>query len=294
MTGGLSGLCTFFMIVLGEYNTLAINRHTRVGLFLQSATGEEVLLPSKYVPESFEIGDTLRVFCYLDSEERPVATTQEPYITRDSFAFLKVSDVNQYGAFLDWGLEKHLLVPFREQPAPMKKGASYVVYCYLDPKSSRLAATGRIDRFLDNTDLTVAPGQEVDLLVFRETDLGFEVIVEGRHKGLVFRDQIFQELRPGIRLQGYVKQIRPDHKLDITLQPIGHRKLQPAAERILSELEKAGGMLPLHDKSDPQVIQQHLQMSKKVFKRGVGILYREGKIDLRDEGIFLRDPAADT
>lgn len=282
------------MIELGKYNTLVIKRDTRVGLFLESPTGEEVLLPAKYRPDTFEIGDSIRVFCYLDNEQRPVATTREPYITRESFAPLEVAEVNQYGAFMDWGLEKHLLVPFREQTTVMKKGETHVVYCYLDPKSSRMVASARLDRFLDNRKLTVEAEQQVDLLVIRETELGFEVVVEGRHKGLVFRDQVFQDLRPGDRLTGYVKHIREDRKLDVTLKPMGHRKLQPAADRIFSELKKAGGMLPLHDRSTPEDIQQRLQMSKKVFKQGIGMLYRQGSIELRDEGIYLREKTENT
>jgi predicted RNA-binding protein (virulence factor B family) len=277
------------MIELGKYNDLVIQRDTRVGLFLSDESGEEVLLPSKFTPETFELGDRLKVFCYLDNEERPVATTQNPLITRDTFAALKVAEVNQFGAFLDWGLEKHLLVPFREQTKPMIAGQRYVVYCYLDPKSSRLVASTRLDRFLDNSQLEVAPLEEVNLLITRETELGFEVAVNNRHKGLVFRDQVFRDLRPGDRLTGYVKEIRPDQKLDITLQPFGYRKLEPAALRILEELKAHGGMLPLTDKSPPEAIRDRLQMSKKVFKKGIGILYRARKIDLRPEGIVLLD-----
>ncbi len=277
------------MIELGKYNTLSVLRDTRVGLFLGSGEEAEILLPLKYVPGSIEIGDTLEVFCYLDSEERPVATTLTPGILRDTFAALKVSEVNQHGAFMDWGLEKNLLVPFREQPVQMREGAEYVVYCYLDPKSSRLVASARLDRFLDNTELTVTTGQKVSLLVYKETPLGYGVVVENRHEGLLFRDQIHRKVAVGSALTGYVKTIRPDQKLDIVLEPIGYRKLEPAAERIYEELLASGGTLPLHDKSDPQKIQDRLQMSKKVFKKGIGILYRERKIEIRPDGIYLTE-----
>jgi predicted RNA-binding protein (virulence factor B family) len=279
------------MIELGSHNTLTILRDTRVGIFLGDEEGEEILLPGKYRPENFETGDSLTVFCYLDNEERPVATTLEPLIERDRFAPLEVAEVNQYGAFLEWGLEKHLLVPFREQAFPMKKGETHVVYCYLDPKSSRLVASARLDRFLDNTDMDLKTGQQVELLVSRETDLGFEVVVENRHKGLLFRDRVFRVIKRGDLLQGYVQKIRADNKLDITLEPIGYRKLEPAALRIYEAIQEAGGMLPLHDKSSPEAIQEHLQMSKKMFKKGVGILYRERKIELRPDGIYLLSPA---
>jgi predicted RNA-binding protein (virulence factor B family) len=169
----------------------------------------------------------------------------------------------------------------------MKQGETHVVFCYLDPKSSRLVASARLDRFLDNTELKVERFQEVDLLVTRNTQLGFEVVVEDRHKGLIFKDQVFRSLRPGDRLSGYVKEIRPDHKLDITLEPYGHRKLEPAAARIFEALIANGGVLPLTDKSPPEAIRERLQMSKKVFKKGVGMLYRDRKIDLRPEGIVL-------
>ncbi len=277
------------MIELGKYNTLTVLRDTRVGLFLGSATEAEILLPLKYVPGSCEIGDTLEVFCYLDSEERPVATTLKPAILRDTFAVLKALEVNQHGAFMDWGLEKNLLVPFREQPVQMREGEEYVVYCYLDPITSRLVASARLDRFLDNTALTVTEGQKVSLLVYKETPLGYGVVVDNRHEGLMFRDQIHREVAVGSTLTGYVKTIRSDQKLDIVLEPIGYRKLEPAAERIYAELQASGGTLPLHDKSDPQKIQDRLQMSKKVFKKGIGILYRERKIEIRPDGIYLTE-----
>ncbi len=275
------------MIELGKYNTLTVLRDTRVGLFLGSGEEAEILLPLKYVPEGSEVGDSLEVFCYLDHEQRPVATTLTPAILRDSFAPLKVVEVNKFGAFMDWGLEKHLLVPFREQPVQMKEGEVHVVFCYLDPKSSRLVGSARLDRFLDNESLTVKEGQQVPLLVYSETPLGFGVVVQDRHKGLLFRDQVHQRIGVGSALTGYVKAIRPDRKLDIVLEPVGYRKLEPAAERIFAELNTAGGYLPLHDKSDPGEIQQQLQMSKKVFKRGVGILYRERRIEIRPDGIYL-------
>ncbi|MEJ2585587.1 MAG: S1-like domain-containing RNA-binding protein [Robiginitalea sp.] len=278
------------MIELGIHNTLTILRDTRVGLFLGDEEGNEILLPGKYRPEHYETGDSLTVFCYLDNEQRPVATTLEPLIERNRYAPLEVAEVNQYGAFLEWGLEKHLLVPFREQTVPMKKGETHVVYCYLDPKSSRLVASARLNRFLDNRELEVRPGQQVALLVTRETELGFEVVVENRHKGLLFKDRVFRDLKRGDRLQGYVQKIRPDQKLDITLEPIGYRQLEPAASRIYKAMQQAGGMLPLHDKSSPEAIKERLQMSKKMFKKGVGILYRERKIDLRPDGIYLLPP----
>lgn len=275
------------MIELGNYNTLTIKRSTRVGLFLGDDDVDDLLLPNKYVPDDFEIGQELRVFCYLDHEERPIATTLEPLVIRNTFGYLEVAEVNQFGAFLNWGLEKHLLVPFREQPERMEKGKRYVVYCFLDPNSFRLVASARVNRFLDNEELSLSIGQPVSILPYRTTGLGMEVIVEQRHKGLVFSDQIFRNLEIGQTTRGYIKTIRKDHKLDVVLEPVGHEKLEPTAERIFRELQEAGGTLPLHDKSSPEEISKRLNMSKKLFKKGIGVLYKERRIDIRDDGIYL-------
>jgi hypothetical protein len=274
------------MIELGNYNTLRILRSTRVGLFLGDADVDDLLLPNKYAPESFEIGQELRVFCYLDQEERPVATTQEPLITRNSFAFLEVAEVNDYGAFLEWGLDKHLFAPFREQPNKMETGKCYVVHCFLDPKSHRLVASGRWWKFLDNSKLEVSLRQEVELLVARRSELGWDVIVNSKHRGLVFHDQVHRKLQVGDRLPGYISQIREDNKLDVVLEPQGKEKLEPAAFKIYSRLGKRGGVLHLHDKSDPEEIRQQLDMSKKTFKKAIGTLYRQKKIEIREDGIY--------
>ncbi len=275
------------MIELGNYNTLKILRSTRVGLFLGDADVDDLLLPNKYVPEQFEIGQELRVFCYLDQEERPVATTRNPFITRNSFAFLKVAEVNNYGAFLDWGLDKHLFVPFREQPNKMQAGKAYVVFCFLDPKSQRLTASSRWWKFLDNSAMELSPGAEVDLLVARRSDLGWDVIVNNKHRGLVFHNQVHRKIQIGDRLSGYIRQIRDDQKLDVVLEPLGREKLEPAAMKIYSILSDRGGVLHLHDKSDPEEIRQELDMSKKTFKKAIGTLYKQKKIEIRGDGIYL-------
>ena len=277
------------MIELGNYNTLTVKRSSRFGLFLGDNDVDDLLLPAKYVPEDLKIGDTVRVFCYLDHEERPVATTLEPAVTRNRFAALEVAEVNQYGAFMDWGLEKHLLVPFREQPVRMEKGRRYVVYCYLDPKSFRLVGSARLDRFFETDTSALQAGQEVELLFYRPTELGWEVVADQRYKGLVFRDQIFRKVQAGEVMTGYVKSRRADGKLDLVLEAPGVRRLGPAAERIYKALEEAGGMLPLNDKSAPEAIQARLGMSKKLFKNGVGVLYRERRIVLKDDGIYLAE-----
>ena len=274
------------MIVLGTYNTLEILRDTSVGLFLGDGEGNDILLPNKYVPESYEIGQSMTVFCYLDHSERPVATNLEPEVLVNEFQLLKVVEVNEFGAFMDWGLEKHLLVPFREQRSKMQEGHWYVVYCYLDQQSNRLVASNKIDRFLSNDTLSVKEGDIVDLLVSRKTDLGYEVIINNRHKGLVYNNEIFKTIAIGDNTKGVIKKIRPDNKLDVSLQPLGENILEPAAQKIYEQLIAHGGFLGLHDKSDPELIKQELQMSKKVFKKGIGTLYKARKIEIRDDGIY--------
>jgi predicted RNA-binding protein (virulence factor B family) len=257
-----------------------------VGLFLGDQDVDDLLLPTKYVPDTWNIGDSIEVFCYLDHEERPVATTIQPFVKRNQFGFLRVAEVNEYGAFMDWGLEKHLLAPYKQQRDRMEEGKWYVVYCYLDEKSFRLVASSKLDAFLSNENLTVRPGEAVDLLISRKSDLGWDVVVNGSHKGLVFFSDVFKKVSIGDRLNGYIRNIRPDSKLDVVLEPIGHKGRLTTAERIYSLLLEGNGYLPLHDKSDPADIQQALQISKKNFKKAIGTLYRERKIEIKEDGIY--------
>ncbi len=274
------------MIELGRTNLLPIEKETRVGLYLADQENNSILLPNKYVPETYELGEELEVFCYLDNEERPVATTLRPFVYRDEYAFLQVAEVNEVGAFLDWGLEKHLLLPFREQRIPVKAGQWCVIFCYLDPKSSRLVASTRLNRFLDNSELDLRRGDEVSLMVSRQTEIGWEVIVNGRHKGLVYANEVYRKLTIGDKLIGYVKKVREDNKLDISLELSGHRKLEPSAQIVLDKLEENSGVLKLHDRSDPQEIRDQLQMSKKTFKKAIGVLYKARKITIKPDGIY--------
>ncbi|MCG5644131.1 MAG: S1-like domain-containing RNA-binding protein [Flavobacteriaceae bacterium] len=275
------------MIVLGKFNTLEILRDTSVGLFLGDGDGTDILLPNKYVPEQWEIGDKLSVFCYLDHEERPVATNIEPYVQRDCFALLRVVEVNAIGAFLDWGLEKHLLVPFKEQRSKMQEGQSYVVYCYLDELTFRLVGSNKLDKFLDNSNAAFEAGDRVEALVTRKSDLGWDVIVNNQFKGMVYENEVFKQIAVGDRMTAYVKQQREDHKLDISLQALGVAVLEPSAKQILTLLEAHKGFLPLHDKSDPQEIKAYLEMSKKVFKKAIGTLYKNREIRISTDGIYL-------
>lgn len=274
------------MIEIGKYNTLKIARSTAVGLYLTDGT-TDILLPNKYVPRQFDIGDEMTVFVYLDQEERPVATTLEPYIYLEEFALLRVNHINNYGAFMDMGLEKDLFVPYREQARPMEKGKRYLVFMYLDHETNRLAGSSKLNQFLDNEKLTVAEGDEVSLIVSHITDMGINVIINTRHKGLLYKNEVFRELRTGDRITGYIKAIRPDNKIDVTLQKPGVESIEPNAEKILDELREGRGFLRLNDDSDPEDIKAILQMSKKSFKKAIGTLYKQKLIEIKEDGIHL-------
>lgn len=275
------------MLFIGKYNYLTIERVTSVGMFLSDVEGEEVLLPNQYITDDMQVGDNIKVFVYLDSEDRPVATTQTPKIIRNEFAFLEVKDVSEYGAFMDWGLIKDLFVPFREQSTPMQVGEWHVVFLYLDQKSSRLLASTKIDKFLENERLTVKEGDEVDILVWQKTDLGYNVVVNQYHKGLVYANEVFRELNIGDSLKAYVKKIREENKLDISLQKVGYEVVEPVAKGILDEIKQSKGFLNLSDNSSPEEIYKRLGISKKVFKKAIGGLYRQGLIRIAEDGLYL-------
>ena len=267
-------------------------RETSVGFFLGEPDSDnpahDILLPNKYVPTSLAVGDTIEVFIYTDSEDRPIATTLTPHVMRDEFAPLPVVSVTSIGAFLDWGLEKDLFVPHREQSRPMEAGQWYVVFLYLDQETGRLVASSKVSRFLDST----APddlyeGDEVDLLAYELTDLGVNVIINDRYRGLLYRNELFREVQPGDRMPGYIKRVRDDDRVDVSLQRTGFQNVEPNAERILDTLKANKGFLPLTDHSDPETIYKTLEMSKKTFKKAIGTLYRERKILIQNDGITL-------
>ncbi|MGJ5641083.1 CvfB family protein [Formosa sp. S-31] len=275
------------MIHLGEYNTLTILRDTDPGLFLGDDENNEVLLPNRYVPAHFEIGEGIEVFVYLDNEERIIATTDKPYIKKGDFALLRCNQTNEYGAFLDWGLVKELFCPFKEQAFKMKKGGWYLVYCYEDEKTNRLVASSKTNHFLSNKNLTVKQFDEVDIIISHPSDFGMNVIVNKQHTGLIFKDDIFKDLNVGDKMKGIVKKVRPDNKLDISLGQIGYRSIEPNADVIMAELEDNSGYLNLTDKSDPEQIREVLHMSKKNFKKAVGTLYKQRLIEIKEDGIYL-------
>lgn len=275
------------MIKIGKYNTLKILRETNIGLYLGDGT-EDVLLPNKYVPLQYEIGQEADVFVYLDHEQRKVATTLEPYIYLNEFALLRVNYTNEFGAFMDWGMEKDLFVPFAEQARKMEQGKRYLVYMYLDEQSNRLVGSSKINQFLDNENPDLEAGDEVELLISHISDAGINVIINERHKGLLYQNEVFDEsIRPGDRLAGYIKKIRPGNKIDVSLEKPGYGKVEPNAQKILDELKASRGFLRLNDNSSPEDIKGILKMSKKTFKKAVGALYKERLIEIKPDGIHL-------
>ncbi|MBT8287844.1 MAG: GntR family transcriptional regulator [Flavobacteriaceae bacterium] len=276
------------MIEIGKYNELKILRKREPGLFLGDEDGGEVLLPNRYVPSEYTEGDMLKVFVYLDNEERPVATTDTPLITPGDFAVLRCNQVNKFGAFLDFGLVKELFCPFKEQAFRMKAGQWYLVYCYLDEDSGRLVASSKTNRFLSNENLTVKTFDTVDIIISHPAEIGMNVIVNKKHLGLIHERDIYRQLNVGDEFKGIVKKVRPDNKLDIVLDQIGYKSIEPNADRVMELLKKNDGYLNLNDKSSPETIKDKLQMSKKSFKKAIGHLYKAKLIAIEEDGISLK------
>ena len=274
-------------IKLGEYNRLTIVKAVDFGLYLDGGDEGEILLPSRYVPKDCRIGDELDVFIYLDNEERIVATTQKPLAKVGDFAYLEVSWVNEYGAFLHWGPLKDLFCPFREQKMRMEIGESYIVFVYIDRESYRIAASAKIEHYLQKDTPPYTVGTETDLLIWQKTDLGFKVIIDNRYQGLVYEDQIFKRIHTGDRMKGYISQVREDGKLDVTLQPLGYQQARAFSDALLQYLKNNGGFCDLGDKSDAEDIKHRFQVSKKTFKKAVGDLYKRCLIVLDEQGIRL-------
>ena len=274
------------MLEIGKYNRLEVKRLTTIGAYLTSELGD-VLLPAKYLAEGVQPGEKLQVFVYLDSEDRLVATTLTPKAQVGDFALLEVKDTGSVGAFLDWGLEKDLLVPFSEQPHPMQKGEKHLVRLYLD-RSERIAASAKIGRFLERRDIALKGGEEVRLTFYEFGDLGAKVVVNGRYAGLVFKSELFGKYEIGSSVKGYVKKVREDGKIDVTLRRGGAQDIAGGRESFLRVLSERGGFLPVGDKTPPDVISEMFRMSKKSFKTVIGNLYRQGIIEITKEGVKLR------
>jgi predicted RNA-binding protein (virulence factor B family) len=278
------------MIKLGKYNELEIVRQVDFGVYLSDGEGVEILMPKRYVPANAKVGDKVRSFVYQDSEARLIATTEQPYAQVGEFASLQVQSVNQVGAFADWGTSKELLIPHREQAKEMEEGHRYIVHIYIDDKSGRIVGSAKLDKFLNNVPATYERNQEVDVLAWKPTPLGYKVIIENTHTGMIYSNQIFQPVHVGQHLRAWVKEVREDEKIDLMLQPMGFRNVIDSAEaQVLRALHLRGGFLTLTDKSDPAEIAEVLQMSKKNFKKAVGALYKQQRITLEDNGIRLTD-----
>ena len=274
------------MINIGRYATLRVVKKLSFGLYLDGGPFGEILLPVRYAPKDLEPEQEIEVFLYTDSEDRIIATTEKPYAVDGEFAYLQVVDAQPQGAFMDWGLLKDLFVPIKGQAEPMEAGKRYVVKVYLDVRTDRMVGSSKLENFLveQNQDLTV--GEEVNLLVYRKTNLGYKVVVNNMYSGILFANEVFQPLQAGMKLKGYVKNIREDLKIDLTLQKSGYQNRIPdAVSDLLQYLEKNDGFLPLTDSSAPEDIYKLLKMSKKAFKKAVGSLYKEKKITLTPEGI---------
>ncbi len=273
--------------VLGKTCKLSILRDTPVGLFLDGGNLGDILLPKRYVDESLKVGDEVDVFIYLDSEDRIIATTDVPYAEVGDFAFLEVVAVSKFGAFLDWGLMKDLLVPFREQKVKMEVGNSYLVHIYIDYETERIAASAKFDRFLDNLSPEYEVGQEVDLIIANKTDMGYSAIINSLHSGMLYENQIFKNISIGQKIKGYIAKVREDEKIDLLLERPGVEKLDELSERVLQILKVKGGFIGVSDKSDPEKISSIFGMSKKNFKKAIGRLYKERIILIEENNIKL-------
>lgn len=272
---------------IGQYNKLKVARHADFGVYLSDSDGEEVLLPSRYITNPLEAGDEIEVFVYNDSEDRPVATTERPYAAVGEFAFLTVKATNKIGAFLDWGLMKDLLVPYSNQRVRMKTGKSYLVYVYLDDASKRVVATAKLAPYLGNVYPDLKPGQEVNALVSKHSEIGYACIVDNLHKGMIYDNELFRPLEPGDRVKAFVKNVRPDGKIDLTLNDKAAVRSQSVSEKILAYMGRCGGRLDLGDHSSPDIIRLRFQCSKKDFKKAIGLLLKERKIGKDGDGYAL-------
>jgi len=274
------------MLEIGKYNRLEVKKLSAIGVYFVSELGD-ILMPTKYVPEGTHPGEHLKVFVYLDSEDRLIATTLTPKAQVGEFALMAVKDVGNVGAFLDWGLEKDLLVPFSEQPRPMKVGEKHLVRVYLD-RSDRIAASAKIGKYLETRHITLKLGEEVQLTFYEFGDLGAKVIINGRYAGLLFRNEQFGKFEVGATVKGYVAKIREDGKIDVTLRKGGAQDMVGGKESFLKVLRDNGGFLPVGDKTPPQQITELFKMSKKSFKTLIGNLYKQKVIEITKEGVNLR------
>ncbi|WP_245612928.1 CvfB family protein [Rheinheimera texasensis] len=272
---------------LGKTNRLVLKRRVDFGVYLDGKEWGDILLPKRYVPATADIGSSIDVFLYLDSEDQLIATTERPLIKVGEVAQMRVVAVTKVGAFLNWGLKKDLLVPFAEQAVPMQQDYSYLVYCFVD-KSNRIVASSKLDKFIGKTTPQLKAGDEVSIVVAEPTDLGFKVVVNNEHWGLLYKDQVFKQLRRGYQCKAYVNKLRSDGKIDLLLDKPGYGKTLDLTGQILQKLNENDGVLMLSDKSSPEAIYALFGVSKKVYKQAIGALFKEGKINISDSKIELK------
>ncbi len=277
------------MALIGRMNCLQVVKHTDFGLYLDGGADGEILLPKRYIPKDTpsDVDEWLNVFIYLDSDDKLIATTETPKVQVGGFASLKVVDINRVGLFLNWGLPKDLLLPHSEEKRPLQVGDYCVVHVFLDKRSKRITATARLDRYLDNVPAQYKAGQEVDLLIAEPTDMGFKAIINGQHWGLIHKNELFKFLRSGMQEKGFIKEIRADGKISLSLQPVGQGAVGSLSEQILAKLREHDGVLNLGDKSSPEAITALFSVSKGNFKKAIGGLYKQGRIVIHDERIEL-------
>lgn len=272
---------------IGKMNELRILRQSDCGLMLDGEDLGAILMPNRYMPEQWEVDDVLEVFLMLDSEDRLTAVRDRPYAMVGEIAHLKVVSVTQVGAFLDWGLPKDLFVPYREQKIPLREGQSYVVFIYFDQESRRIAASTKLDHYLDQTASCYTEGEQVELMICAKTDLGYKAAVNGRHWGVIFYNEVFQKLDRGQKVVGYIKQLREDGKIDLTLKDPAVNDLPELPERVLQYIKDQGGFIPITAKTPPEEIYELFGVSKKNFKRAVSALYKDRLITLDEDGTRL-------
>lgn len=275
------------MIEIGKINTLIIKKETDVGIFLGDDEGNEVLLPKSRLDADYKVNSKIQVFIYCESGGQLIASLKKPVALINSFAYLRVKEVTSVGAFLEWGLEKDLFVPFNEQKQELIINKYCVVYIYLDPLSKRIVGSTRIDKFVSNEAHQLEGGKEVEIMIYEESPLGFSCVINGKHKGLIYHNEIFQDVFIGEELTAYVKTIRDDGLIDISLQKSGFKNVLNATDIILEYIENNDGYLNLHDKSTPQEIASKFNMSKATFKKSIGILYRHRKVLIKPDGVYL-------
>lgn len=274
------------MIALGTLNTLTVKKQVKFGYYLDGLSWGEILLPNNVAPANLEIGQQLSVFLYLDSEDQLIATTERPRIMVGQVAMLPVVAVTKVGAFLNWGLKKDLLVPFSEQQIPLKEGQHYLVYCYVDV-SNRIVASTKLDRHLHKTPANYQVGDKVAIIVSEQTDLGYKVVIEQQHWGVLYKNEVFKPLRRGDKLTAYVMKVRDDGKIDLRLVSTTYKQAQELTDKILYKLKQNGGKLALTDKSSPEQISEAFGVSKKAFKQAIGALYKDKKIVITEQGLIL-------